>query len=261
MRYAGAVGRRGRVEFSPAMVAGRAGSGAGRAWLRARAGWAWCAVAGLLLLTTLAAAPAHAQTGICGRTAVVQTAILDAITGVTACANVTSSHLAAIDKLDLGSSSINALAAGDFAGLTTLADLDLSSNDLATLPAGVFAGLTAPNLELQNNDLATLPAGVFADLTALELLRLKNNDLATLPAGVFAGLTAVVDLYLENNDLATLPAGVFAGLTALRKSVSEQQRSGHASRRGVRRPDRVDESASGGQSGGELLADGGGPAR
>ena len=216
MRYAGAVGRRGRVEFSPAMVAGRAGSGAGRAWLRARAGWAWCAVAGLLLLTTLAAAPAHAQTGICGRTAVVQTALLAKVAGVSACANVTSSHLAAIDKLDLSSSSINALAAEDFAGLTTLADLDLSGNDLATLPAGVFAGLTAlANLELQNNDLATLRAGVFAGLTALELLRLENNDLTTLPAGVFAGLTALVDLYLENNDLATLPAGVFAGLTAL----------------------------------------------
>ena len=37
MRYAGAVGGRGRVAFSPAMVAGRPGSGAGRAWLRAHA--------------------------------------------------------------------------------------------------------------------------------------------------------------------------------------------------------------------------------
>ena len=184
--------------------------------VRARAGWAWCAVAGLLLLTTLAAAPAHAQTGICGRTAVVQTALLAKVAGVSACANVTSSHLAAIDKLDLSSSSINALAAEDFAGLTTLADLDLSGNDLATLPAGVFADLTAlANLELQNNDLATLRAGVFAGLTALELLRLENNDLTTLPAGVFAGLTALVNLYLENNDLATLRAGVFADLTAL----------------------------------------------
>ena len=144
--------------------------------VRARAGWAWCAVAGLLLLTTLAAAPAHAQTGICGRTAVVQTAILDAITGVTACANVTSSHLAAITKLDLSSSSINALAAGDFAGLTTLADLNLSSNDLATLPAGVFAGLTVLHLlYLNNNQLATLPAGVFAGVTALAILRLGGN--------------------------------------------------------------------------------------
>ena len=37
MRDVGAVGGRGRVEFSSAMVAGRAGSGAGRAWLRALA--------------------------------------------------------------------------------------------------------------------------------------------------------------------------------------------------------------------------------
>ena len=64
--------------------------------VRARAGWAWPAVAGLLLLATLAPEPAHAQTGICGRTKVVRDALVALIPGVSHCANVTAAHLAAI---------------------------------------------------------------------------------------------------------------------------------------------------------------------
>ena len=64
--------------------------------------------------------PAFAQTtGICERTAVVQTFILAEIDGVSACAAVTANHLAGITgSLLLNSESITALAAGDFAGLT-----------------------------------------------------------------------------------------------------------------------------------------------
>ena len=50
--------------------------------VRARAGWAWPAVAGLLLLATLAPEPAHAQTGIYGRTEVVRNLLVDRISGV-----------------------------------------------------------------------------------------------------------------------------------------------------------------------------------
>ena len=62
-----------------------------------RAGWAWCAVAGLLLLlTTLATAPAHAQeAGICGRTVEVRDAIVALIPDVDNCADVTADHLGA----------------------------------------------------------------------------------------------------------------------------------------------------------------------
>ena len=117
--------------------------------VRARAGWAWCAEVGLLLLlTTLAAAPAHGQqTGICGRTSAVQTAILAKIANVDNCADATANHLAAITgTLDLYRTSINALAAGDFDGLTSLTILNLGANRLTTLPAGVFDGLTALTL-------------------------------------------------------------------------------------------------------------------
>ena len=182
---------------------------------------------------------------ICGRTAEVRDELLYLIEdnegAAVACADVTAAHLAAITGyLALDSYGITALAAGDFAGLTSLTELGLgdndlstlpddvfepltaltglylNTNDLTTLPAGVFAGLTAlTELYLFDNALSTLPAGVFAGLTALTILDLIDNDLTTLPAGVFAGLTALTELYLDANDLSTLPAGVFAGLTAL----------------------------------------------
>ena len=198
------------------------------------------ALACVLALAALAT-PALAQTGICGRTAVVQTFILAKIEGVSACADVTGTHLAAITgSLLLNSESITALAAGDFAGLTSLTNLYLNNNELTALPSGVFDGLTALRLlRLVENGLITFPAGVFDELTSLRDLYLHDNALATLPAGVFAGLTALrnltlydnvlialpadvfepltslTSLYLHHNDLATLPAGVFDALTAL----------------------------------------------
>ena len=100
--------------------------------VRARAGWAWPAVAGLLLLATLAPEPAHAQTGICGRTEVVRDALVALIPGVSHCASVTAAHLAAITgELNLAGMhgehgaepTVTALAAGDFDGLTSLDEL------------------------------------------------------------------------------------------------------------------------------------------
>ena len=155
---------------------------------------------------------------ICGRTGEVRRALLALISSVSNCADVTATHLAAIGTLDLSNrpNPITALAAGDFAGLTSLTALRLYDNRLTTLPAGVFAGLTALRvLQLNNNRLTTLPDGVFAGLTALRTLRLEDNFLATLPAGVFDGLTALRTLALYRNRLTTLPAGVFAGLTEL----------------------------------------------
>ena len=161
---------------------------------------------------------AEAQTaGICGRTEAVQTEILRNISGVTACANVTDAHLAAIaGRLSLNDKGVTALAAGDFDGLTALTELNLSSNSLTTLPAGVFDELTAlTQLWLYQNSLATLPAGVFDELTALTHLLMGGTSLATLPAGVFDELTALTSLALQANSMSTLPAGVFDELTAL----------------------------------------------
>ena len=184
-----------------------------------------------------------AAAGICGRTLAVRAAILNKISSVNDCANVTDTHLAAITGgLPLSGRNVTALAVGDFAGLDALTRLNLSGNTLTTLPAGVFGGLDAlTELRLDDNALTTLPDGVFGGLDALTELRLYNNALTALPAGVFAGLdmlttlslsnsgldalpdgvfaplTALTTLYLSSNGLATLPAGVFAGLDALTK--------------------------------------------
>ena len=179
----------------------------------------------LLLLTTLAAAPAHAQqTGICGRTVEVRDAIVALIPDVDNCADVTADHLGAItDTLWLSDRGITALAAGDFDGLTALPTLVLSINALATLPAGVFDGLTSLR-ELWLDD-----SGHRADLTY----------------GVVAGR--------QRSDHASR-RGV-RRVDRVDGAVSVRQRSDHASRRGVRRVDRVDGAAIAGQPGGALHAE------
>ena len=115
--------------------------------------------------------------GICGRTPQVRDALLAEISGVSDCADVTATHLAAISgNLGLNDTGITALAAGDFAGLTALERLNLSFNELTTLDAGVFAGLTAlERLYLDDNDLTTLSDDVFEELTALTRLDLRDN--------------------------------------------------------------------------------------
>ena len=179
-------------------------------------------------------------TGICGRTEQVRDAIVAKISGVTDCANVTDTHLAAIGRLNLNDKGITALAAGDFDELTALTTLSLSNNSLSTLPAGVFDELTSleglylgndslttlPDNVFDNNtelrqlylhsiSLTTLPDNVFDELTALTELRLGDNDLTELPDDVFDELTALTYLGLGNNSLETLPAGVFDELTEL----------------------------------------------
>ncbi len=152
---------------------------------------------------------------VCDRTAEVRDAIV-AASPVSACGDVTATHLAAITSLSLRNDGISALQVGDFSGLTGLSTLELQRNELTTLPAEVFDELSAlTTLELHQNDLSSLPAGVFDGLSALTTLVLRRNELTTLPAGVFDELSALTTLELHQNDLSSLPAGVFDGLSAL----------------------------------------------
>ena len=139
--------------------------------------------------------------GICGRTLQVRDALVAQISGVSHCADVTASHLAAITgTLSLNNAGITALAAGDFDGLTGLARLFLANNALTRLPDGVFDGLTSlSELYLTNNALTSLPDDVFDGLTSLEQLHLNDNDLPTLPDDVFQPLTALTRVNLSGN--------------------------------------------------------------
>ena len=177
--------------------------------------------------------------GICGRTLAVQTAILGKISGVIACADVTTAHLAAITgTLNLSSKSIAGLAAGDFAGLTALWRLQVNGNALTSLPAGVFDGLTALTiLDLYDNALTSLSADVFDQLTKLEGLSLNGNALTGLSAGVFDALTELDKLDLNDNALTSLSAGVFDELTKLTSLTLNDNALTSLSRRRVRRAD------------------------
>ena len=159
---------------------------------------------------------ASVSEGICNRTAQVHAAIAKAAS-VEHCWEVKSTHLPAIEFLDLSDRGIIALRVGDFSGLTGLSILRLSDNDLSMLPEGVFDGLSSlRSLRLTDNDLAVLPRGIFAGLSSLESLSLTRNALRTLPVEIFAGLSGLKSLFLEGNSgLAALPEGLFAGLSGL----------------------------------------------
>ncbi len=155
-------------------------------------------------------------TPVCDRTPQIRAAIIAAVPGVTDCADVTETHLAAIPTLNVSSQGITTLKAGDFDGLTTLITLNLNANRLSTLPAGVFDELTAlTTLNLRHNQMMTLPADVFDELTALTNLNLNRNQISELRAEVFDKLTALTVLYLDNNQMMTLREDVFDKLTAL----------------------------------------------
>ena len=160
--------------------------------------------------------PGTAITPVCDRTPQVRDAILDNISGISDCAQVTETHLVAILGLNLQNRNITALKAGDFDGLISLTWLWLQGNQLSSLPAGLFDHLDAlTTLWLQGNQLSSLPTGLFDHLDALTTLWLPGNQLTGLPEGLFDGLTALEELFLNGNQLSTLPEGLFDGLTTL----------------------------------------------
>ena len=164
----------------------------------------------------LSAQSAATAQGICDRTSQVRDKLLE-ITGVSACADVTSTHLEGVTELNLTGAGITALEEGDFSGLTNLNELELSENSLTTLPEGIFSGLT--NLEYlwldDNSSLTTLPVGIFSGLTNLKWLELFDNSLTSVPVGIFSGLSSLTDLSLYDNSLTSLPVEIFSGLSNL----------------------------------------------
>ena len=152
---------------------------------------------------------------VCGRSQQVREAII-AATPVSACADVTAAHLAAITELDLRGRTIRELTSGDFAGLSGLLNLKLSRVRITTLPDGIFTGLTAlTGLSIGDGDITTLRVNVFDDLTAVRTLEFFLNKFTELPAGIFDNLTALRVLNLGDNALTTLRADVFANNAAL----------------------------------------------
>ncbi len=153
------------------------------------------------------------------RTDRVREAIVAAVPGINAAADVTEEHLAAITTLDLSGQGILSLVLGDFDGLTGLTKLDLGRNDLLFLQSNMFAGLSAlEELNLAYSDFEALPEGIFDELTALRKIDLSGNKFTTLRSDVFEHNTDLthIDLRdLNQSTLTTLPDGIFDNNTRL----------------------------------------------
>ncbi|MDE0638286.1 MAG: cadherin domain-containing protein, partial [Candidatus Poribacteria bacterium] len=95
------------------------------------------------------------------RTPQVRDAIVAAVPGVDAAADVTEVHLAAITSLNLRGKGISALKTSDFSGLTALTSLNLYNNQLSSLPDGIFEVLTSlTTIRLGRNTVDPLPITV-----------------------------------------------------------------------------------------------------
>ena len=131
------------------------------------------------------------------RTPAVRNAIVAAVTGVTAAADVTATHLAAIRSLDLRADGITALKTGDFSGLTGLISLNLYGNMFTRLPVGIFEGLTAlRTLRLGGNLVDPMP--LIASLQQVD----ANQFQAIIPTG------APFDIVLPiGTMMITIPKG------------------------------------------------------
>ena len=164
-------------------------------------------------------------TDVCERTMQVRNGIVAAVSGVSDCADLTPTQLAAIADLNLSLTRLSSLVVGDFAGLTGLQTLTANGNSLSTLPVNVFAGLSAlQELTFRGNGTTSLPVGAFNGLTNLQKLDLQVNAMTTLPVGVFSGLAKLRDLFLNNNVFNSLPVGIFGGLTELQKLYIESNK-------------------------------------
>ena len=173
---------------------------------------------------------------VCGRTRAIANAIV-AAASVSACGDVTTTHLAVITELVKTGGEIPALKSGDFAGLSAMTKLNVSENNIGTLPADIFAGLSQlEELRLAESSFTsgTLPQGIFSGLTGLRLLNLFDVELRTLRGDEFAGLSALEVLIL-NNQLTALPEGLFTGLTALEELLISEQPPERATRRAAER--------------------------
>ena len=110
--------------------------------------------------TDAVTAAALTNSGICGRTEQVRSAILDKL-AFRECTAVTEWDLRGLrGTLSLRRDGITKLKSEDFQGLSNLEILDLGENELTALPEGVFDNLSRlERLYLSDNDLRALPSG------------------------------------------------------------------------------------------------------
>ena len=159
------------------------------------------------------------EVGVCERTPAVRNAILQGISGITDCADVSVVHLNNITTwLLLNNFGLSSLKQNDFDDLSNLQWLYLDTNSLSSLPDGIFDDLSSLRiLSLLKNSLSSLDTDIFADLSSLVELYLDNNSLSSLDADIFNVSSSLTRLYLDSNQLSSLDEGIFTGLSNLQE--------------------------------------------
>ena len=151
---------------------------------------------------------------VCDRSSYARRYILNKISGVTACEDVTTSHLNGITgtfDFEFAALGDDPLKERDFDDLSNLQSILISFNLLRSLPEGIFTGLS--NLQtlwiIGQTAMRSLPEGIFTGLSNLQSLALFDNDLSSLPDDIFAGLSSLENLLLSGNSgLKCLPRSV-----------------------------------------------------
>ena len=140
------------------------------------------------------------------RTSQVRDAIVAAVPGVTAAADVTATHLSAITSLDLRSKDISALKSGDFSGLSSMTSLNLYGNLLSSFPDGIFAGLTSlTSLRLGGNTVSPMPLIVWLEQVSNDMYKVSIPTGA--PFDVAVPVVLVDGEIGETLRLVTIPKG------------------------------------------------------
>ncbi len=140
------------------------------------------------------------------RTSQVRDAIVAAVPGVTAAADVTATHLSAITSLDLRSKDISALKSGDFSGLSSMTSLNLYGNLLSSFPDGIFAGLTSlTSLRLGGNTVNPMPLIVWLEQVSNDMYKVSIPTGA--PFDVAVPVVLVDGEIGETLRLVTIPKG------------------------------------------------------
>ena len=120
--------------------------------------------------------------------------------------------LDAINVLDLSTSGLESLKAGDLSGFETLANINLKQNGISDLPVGVFYQLVSKQdgkrtIDLSENLLSRLEERAFYGMN-LSGLSLKKNHLVKFDDGAFSSLKLNY-LDLSNNELQSINANAF----------------------------------------------------
>ena len=176
-------------------------------------------VAALASINPRNSAQAQADSGICGRDAAVQTAIIASIADVSLCTDVTDAHLTAISgTLDLSGGTLTTLATSDLQGLSGITDLDLSNNDIDDLPSHVFDALTAlQEIDLSGNGMSMLPPYPFHHNLNLQVIDGSDNDIPLLHEGIFSNNAALLEVNFSDNEITYLSGTEFKSSPLLTK--------------------------------------------